>query len=474
VRRIERLTGVTLLGAAVIWWLLVPSYPNYDAYYHLVWGRELLDGLKPSFEAYAAPTQHPLYVAYAALLGLAGEDADRLLVLTTLLCLVALTWGTWRLGLALFGPWAGVLATLFVGSSFAFLLYAVRAYVDVPFLALVAWAAVLEVERRRGAAGLLLAAGLLRPEGWILAGLLWLWRWRGADRGARIRGALLVAAAPVAWMAVDLAVTGDPLHSVTATSALAESLGRERGVAKVPGAFVRQLADVARPPVAVAGVIGVVLAIREMGARRLAVPLALLGAGVLAFTGTGVLGLSILPRYLTVPAVALCLFAGYAVAGFTTLQAGHPWRRWWQRAAVVAAVVGAVFFVAKLPSFGTLADELRFGRTVHDDLRALLDTREVRGAMRCGPLTFPNYRLVPDARWMLDAPRTAVGARSAKRRDRGVAVFTVGRQPAHERPRPRLRAARPAREPQRVLGVLTADASPAIPSSRSRSHNGAF
>jgi hypothetical protein len=47
--------------------------------------------------------------------------------------------------------------------------------------------------------------------------------------------------------------------------------------------------------------------------------------------------------------------------------------------------------------------------------------------MRCGPLTFPNYRMVPDARWMLDAPRTAVGARSAKRREHGVAVFTIGR-----------------------------------------------
>ena len=426
--RIERVIGVALLGAAVVWWLLVPTYPNYDAYYHLVWGRELLDGHTPSFEAYAAPTQHPLYVAYAAVVGLVGEDADRLLVLTTLLCLVALTWGTWRLGLAVFGPWPALLATLFVGSSFAFLLYAVRAYVDVPFLALVVWAAVREVEQRRGAAGLLALAGLLRPEGWILAGLLWLWRWRSAGRSARVRGALLVAVAPVVWMAVDLAVTGDPLHSVTATSSLAESLGRERGIAKVPRAFVTQLADVARPPVAVAGVLGVVLAIRAMGARRLAVPLAMLGAGVLAFIGTGALGLSILPRYLTVPAVALCLFAGYAVAGFTTLPAWHPRRRAWQRAAVLAAVVGAVFFVAKLPSFGTLADELRFGRRIHDDLRALLDTREVRDAMRCGPITFPNYRLVPDTRWMLDAPGSAVGARSAKRRARGVAVFTVGRQ----------------------------------------------
>jgi hypothetical protein len=431
VRRAERVVGAGLLAAAVLWWLLVPSYPNYDAYYHLVWGREILDGLKPSFEAYAAPTQHPLYVAYAALVGLAGEDADRLLVLTTLLCLVALVWGTWRLGLVLFGVWPALLATVFVGSSFAFLLYAVRAYVDVPFLALVVWAGVRESEThppRRGAAGLLVLAGLLRPEGWILAGLLWLWRWPAADTGRRVRGAVLVLVAPVIWCLVDLVVTGNPLHSVTATSSLAEDLGRERGIAKVPRLFVTQLADVARPPVALAGVIGAVLAVRRFGWRPMAIPLAMLGAGVLAFIGTGVLGLSILPRYLTVPAVALCLFAGYAVAGFTLLPAGDRWRRPWSRAAIGAIAVGVVFLVIKLPSFGTLADELRFGREMHDDLQGLLDTREVRAAMACGPITFPNYRLVPDTRWMLDAPRTAVGARSARRRDRGVAVFTVGRE----------------------------------------------
>jgi hypothetical protein len=428
VRRAERVVGAGLLAAAVLWWLLVPSYPNYDAYYHLVWGREILDGLKPSFEAYAAPTQHPLYVAYAALVGLAGEDADRLLVVTTLLCLVALVWGTWRLGLALFGVWPALLATVFVGSSFAFLLYAVRAYVDVPFLALVVWAAVREAEGRRGAAGLLVLAGLLRPEGWILAGLLWLWRWPAADTGRRVRGALLVLVAPAIWCLVDLVVTGNPLHSVTATSALAEDLGRERGIAKVPRLFVTQLADVARPPVALAGVVGAVLAVRRFGPRPMAIPLAMLGAGVLAFIGTGVLGLSILPRYLTVPAVALCLFAGYAVAGFTLLPAGDRRRRQWGAAAAGALVVGAVFLVVKLGSFATLADELRFGREMHDDLRALLDTPEVRAGMACGPITFPNYRLVPDTRWMLDAPRTAVGARSARRRDRGVAVFTVGRE----------------------------------------------
>ena len=49
------------------------------------------------------------------------------------------------------GRWPGVLAALLTGSSFALLLYAARAYVDVPFLALVLWAAALEAERpRRG------------------------------------------------------------------------------------------------------------------------------------------------------------------------------------------------------------------------------------------------------------------------------------------------------------------------------------
>lgn len=427
-RRAERVAGVALLAAAVLGWLLVPTYPNYDAYYHLVWGREILDGLKPSFDAYAAPTEHPLYVAYAALVGLVGQDADRLLVLTTLLCLVALAWGTWRLTLAVFAPWPAALATIFVGSSFAFLLYAVRAYVDVPFLALVVWAAAQEAQGRRGAAVLLALAGLLRPEAWILAGLLWLWRWPAADARRRAIGLGLVLVAPVLWCLVDLWATGDPLHSVTATSSLAEDLGRDRGIAKVPRLFVTQLADVARPPIAVAGVIGIVLAVRELGWRRVVIPLGMLAAGVIAFVGTGVLGLSILPRYLTVPAVALSLFAAYAVAGFTMLAAGDRRRVPWGRAAVAAAVVGAVFFVVKLGSFGTLADELRFGRAIHDDLQALLHEPPVRAAMRCGPITFPNYRMVPDTRWMLDLPRTAVGARSAQRRDRGVAVFTLGRE----------------------------------------------
>jgi hypothetical protein len=46
--------------------------------------------------------------------------------------------------------------------------------------------------------------------------------------------------------------------------------------------------------------------------------------------------------------------------------------------------------------------------------------------MRCGPITYPNYRLVPDTRWLLDLPRGRVGARSARRHAHGVEVFVLG------------------------------------------------
>lgn len=424
----ERLALGALVLGAVLAWALVPTYPDYDAYHHLVWGRDLLDGATPGFEDYAAPTQHPLYLALGALLSLAGEHADRLLVLVTILSLVALVAGAYALGRELFGAAAGVAGAAFVGSSFAFALYAVRAFVDVPFLALVIWAAALEVRRpRRGLApmALLACAGLLRPEAWVLAGLYWLWCLRGRAPSERAALLALAAAAPVLWALVDLAVTGDPLFSLHATSDLAASLGRERGLRNVPGSFVTFLADMARPPVALAGVVGLVIGARRFGARRMAVPLALVGTGALAFVAIGVAGLSLIPRYLTLPAVALCVLAGYAVLGFTTLEAGRERERW-RRLALGALAVGVAFLAVKASSFGRLYDELRFIDRTHDELAGLLAEPRVREGLSCGALTFPTYRLVPDARWQLDAGAGAVHTRAGGRPSGAVAVYITG------------------------------------------------
>jgi len=437
---VERAGAALVVLAALAVWALAPTYPNYDSYYHLVWGRELLDGLPPSFEAYAAPTQHPLYVALGALLSLLGERADRALVGLCLLSHAALVMGTYRLGAAAFGRWAGALGALFAGASASFLLYAARAYVDAPFLALVVWAGALEAARGAGAGEvrsnprhpaapmlLLVLAGLLRPEAWVLAWMYAAWLWPSVTSGARARLLLAALAAPALWALVDLLATGDPLHSFHATTELADDLGREQGLRAVPGAFVAFLGATVRPPVAVLAVVGLGLVLwrGRAGLAAARVPLALFAAGVATFVGTGVLGLSILPRYLTVPAVALCTLAGFALAGWTTLPAGDRLRERWRRASLAASVVGVLGLAALTPSLGPVRDELRFIRTSHDALVALLDDPRVRAGMRCGPLTFPNYRLVPDARWHLDAPRGAVSARSARRRPTGVAVFVL-------------------------------------------------
>jgi hypothetical protein len=426
-----------LAAAALALFLAFPTYPNYDAYYHLVWGRELLHGHAPGFEAYQAPTEHPLYVALCALLGLLGRSGgERGLVLLTVASLVALAWGTFRVGARTFGAWPGLLAAALVASSFSFLLYAVRAYVDVPFLALVAWAAAVETGRPAGrdrplrVLGLLALAGLLRPEAWLLAGGYWLWRapgWWARDRRRAVAAAALVLAAPVLWALVDLAVTGDPLHSLHATSDLADELNRRKGIGHLPAAFVTFLADTVRPPTAVAGALGALLAWRLLDRRRLVVPLALFAAGVLTFLLTGIAGLSILPRYLTVPAVSLCLFAGFAVLGFTALPRGAARRRW-ERLAALAAVGAVAFAVVKAPTVGRLHRELRFVGAVHSELAGVLRAPAVKRGLRCGPLTFPNYRLVPDARWLLDLPADRVRARSQRKFATGVEIVVYTRK----------------------------------------------
>lgn len=426
------------LAAAVLVWALTRTYPNYDSYYHLVWGRELLSGSLPSFQAYAAPTQHPLYIAVAALLGLVfGESGDRALVLVCFLAHAALVLGTYRLGAAVFGRWSGALAALFVAASASFLLYAARGYVDPPFLALVVWAGVLAAEDRRGAPVLLVLAGLLRPEAWVLTGLWWLAttrpaasrRWERSPSGLVLprpdwRALPIVFIAPAIWALTDLIVTGNPVHSIQATSALAEDLGRVRGIQHVPGSFVSFIGSTVRPPVALLAPVGAYLAWKHLGPRRLLVPAALFAGGVVTFVGTGLLGLSILPRYLTVPAIALCLFAGYALLGFT--EAEGRVRSRWLRVSAGATVVGAIGMLILAPSLANVREEMRFIRQTHDSLVALLDDPEVRSGLACGTLTFPTYRLVPDAKWHLQHAR--IGARSALRRDTGVEVYALGQK----------------------------------------------
>ncbi len=426
------LGAAALSATALAGWLRFPTYPNYDAYSALVWGRELLHGTAPTFDAYRAPTEHPLAVALGALLALTGHDADRLLVAATLAAFVALALGLFRLATTAFGPAVGVVAAVLVCTRFDLPFLALRAYLDIPYLALVVWAAALEAARpRRGAPVLVLLAlaGLLRPEAWPLAALEVAWCWPRAGAGKRARLAALALVAPVLWVVCDLAVTGDPLFSFRHTSGLAEELGRRQGAAAIPGSAFEFLRGLDKTPVVALGGAGIALAL-ALWPRRARVPLALLVAGSATFVGVGLVGLSVVFRYLLLPALVLLVFAGVAVAGWTLLAPGARGRRPWAAASAVVVAAGVVLTVTHLTPQG-FVDELRFRDDAHAALVALLRDPAVRAARRCGPVSLPNHRLVPEVRWILGAGANAVVARSDRTQRRrahrgGVAVYAVG------------------------------------------------
>lgn len=420
-----------LIGAVAIGALVYPTYPNYDSVYSLIWGRELLHGELPSFEAYRAPTEHPLGVLFGALLALLGRGGDRVMVVATLASFVVLVAGLYRLGRIAFTPLVGVVAGIVLCSRFDFPFLAARGYIDIPYLALVIWAGALEAQRpRRGTPVLLLllAAGLLRPEAWLLSGVYWLWLFPKLAWRERVTSALLVGAAPIIWIATDYVVTGDPLFSQSHTSGLAEELGRQKGIGEVPRASMSFLKALVKLPVAVAGLFGLLLA-AWLTPTRVRVPLALLVIGLGTFVLVGAAGLSVINRYLLVPSLMVMLFAAVAVAGWTMLRPGRARTTW-----IVLACAGVAFalaWTALRVNLTGLRNELRFRGDSRAALVDLLENPKVKAAARCGPITTPNHKLVPDVRWILDLPESRVIARSdsseAAKVKGGLAILTGSR-----------------------------------------------
>jgi hypothetical protein len=421
--------GVLCLGFAV-GFFVYPTYPNYDSYYSLLWGQEILDFTKPGFEGFRVPTEHPLAIAAGAVLSLFGELGDRLWIALIFASFLWLIWGVYRLGQIAFTPLVGGIAAVLVLTRFDFGFLAARGYIDIPYMALVMWAAVLEARRpRRGIPVLLLlaAAGMLRPEAWVLAGLYWLWlAWRATWR-QRAAYAALAALGPLVWTATDFVVTGDPFFSLLYTSGSAEDLGRQRSLAELPTAIPGFLNLIVKPPILAAAVAGLMLAL-GLAPRRAVMPLVLLGSGVGTFVLIGIAGASVIERYLAIAAVAVLIFAGVALGGFTMLRPGRL-RTAWMAGAVVLVVVGAVFTATRV-RLDYFDSELTFRGAAHDDLVRVLSSPAVREGLRCGPLTVPNHKLVPDSRWILDAPSSRVIPRAdpdARQPRRGVALVVTSR-----------------------------------------------
>jgi hypothetical protein len=427
---VARVVFALLCLAFAIGFFVYPTYPNYDSYYSLLWGREVLDLQAPTFEGFRVPTEHPLAIAVGAVLSLFGESGDRMWVALTFATYLWLVWGMYKLGRVTFTPLVGAVAAALLLTRFDYGFLAARGYIDIPYMALVVWAAVLEAQRpRRGLPVFLLlaAAGMLRPEAWVLAGLYWLWMaWRASWRD-RLVYAGLAAIGPLVWTAVDLAVTGDPLYSLLYTSGSAEDLGRSRSLGELPAAIPAFFSNIVKLPVVLAAVAGFGIAL-ALAPRRMLMPFVLLAAGVGTFVLIGLAGASVIERYLAVAALALLLFAAVFLAGFTMLRASRARTAW--MAASAALVVFGVVWTAVQVRLDYFDSELSFRGAAHDDLVQVLHAPAVQEGLRCGPLTVPNHKLIPDSRWILDAPDGAVIARAdpkARKPRRGVALVVTSR-----------------------------------------------
>jgi Dolichyl-phosphate-mannose-protein mannosyltransferase len=424
--------GLTVLCVgALVGYLAFPTYPTYDSFYALLWGRDLLHLHLPDFRVYRGPTEHPLAIAFGLICSIFGDGGARLMVLGSIASFVAAVAGLYRLGRLCFGPVVGVLAALLLLSRFFVENLAAQGYLDITYVALIVWAIVLEVERPRRGTPVFLAlaaAGLLRPDAWVLSGVYWLWCWPGASPRTRLRNLLLAASATVVWASFDAIVTGNPLYSLTATAGLAQELERTQGIGAVVSAMWTFTERIDKLPVMLGALLGMPLAI-WMAPRRALVPLAALILLYLVFLAEGIAGASVIDRYLLGGATVLLLFCSVSLGGWAMLRPRTWARRVWIVGAAALILYGGASAASTL-SLSTLQTTIAYHEEFHKGLATALRNPQVAAAVRrCKLLTLPNNKLIPDARWILDTTgQHNIVARSQARADVTRGSHTLARR----------------------------------------------
>jgi hypothetical protein len=469
------------IGAA-LYAYFAGAFANWDTMYTLVWGSEVTHGRRPEFDGVAlAPTNHPLYDLLGLVLSGFGDTAETLVVALGFLALGALTYLVYRLATELFGPLAGVVAALALLSREPVLSFGARAYVDIPYTALVIGALVIEVRRPRAGASvlsLLFLAGLLRPEAWLFSAAYVVWlalpeRGRGevgelevldtsgedevprdptpeeaesywAERRRRsaarkrdpsenrrraIRLIPLVLAAPLLWALIDLASTGDALASLSGTQDNVDTLGRSTGLDGFVSDGPRKLGEILREPGLVGAVIGAGLGLVWLRTRTVMV-LVWIAIAVFAFAVLAAFGLPVITRYLILTAALLCLLVGEAVGGWTLMEKGNA-KGVWLAGGMVTVALLLLFAPSQASRIGDLHDSIRDQARITDDLHDLAD--EDAFPKDCSPVVVPNSRPIPNlALWLDRMPSDFVTPGDARQARRGIVLLPANARVAKQ------------------------------------------
>ena len=411
--------------SAVLLVLFPVGFPNYDTIYALVWGRELAHGMSPDVGSALPPTPHPLTELIGLVTTPLGDGAITVTMVIAYAALGLIGFFVYRLGAIWFDRWVGGVAAAIVLTRAPFLSNGLRAYIDLPYIALCLAALLVEAKRPRAGwpvLALLALAGLLRPEAWLFAGAYWLWLaveirsgvrndpigtkshtgigWRGERSTAELVWlAVLAIAGPVLWVVFDAITAGDPLYSWTGTKETVETLERQTGPVDLVLYGPRRLGEVLQWPGMVGAVGGVVLGLAFLR-RRSALGVTAAALALLAFAILACGGLAILPRYTMLAAAILAIFAALGLLGWRLLDRGNPWRRRW----MVFAGVVALMFVVWAPNQWDLDSRVDTDLTnqarIEGDLTDVVDA----GAFEplCGQIAVPNHRAVPRLAFGLD------------------------------------------------------------------------
>jgi hypothetical protein len=450
--------------------LLFPyGFPNYDTIYALVWGRELAHLESPDYGAALPPTPHPLTDLLGLMATPLGDGAIAVTMIVAYLSLALIGFFVYRLGAIWFDRWIGAVAAAIVLTRAPFLSNGLRAYIDLPYIALCLGALLIEAKRPRAGRpvlALLVLAGLLRPEAWLFSVVYLVYlalspadsdgqdvskeekapleradtQKAGLIRPAfvRARGAfssppptlvLLALAAPILWALFDWITTGSPTYSWTGTKETVETLERQTGPVDLVLYGPRRLGEVLQWPGMIGALGGVALGLAFLRRRSvLGVAAAALALAAFALLACG--GLAILPRYTMLAASILAIFVAVGLLGWRLLEPGHPWRRRWQ---VFGAVVGLMFLVW-LPNQWDLDSRVDTDLTnqarIEGDLTDLVDA----GAFKplCGKIAVPNHRAVPRLAFGLDIkPTRIVSASEEDLPERGYFVAPANEEVIH-------------------------------------------
>ncbi|CAB4932986.1 unannotated protein [freshwater metagenome] len=412
--------GIVAL-AGVLYAIAGRGLVNYDTLYSLVWGREITEGRTPQLDAPIAPTPHPLATLLGIILaplsrassnavhGMATLDVT---IVLAFLALGVLGWVVYELGRTWFDPWVGVLAAAIILTRRPVLDFGARAYVDIPYVALVLGALLVASRRPRSGVpvlGLLAVAGLIRPEAWLFSLAYLAFLVFSGERDLRRLAGLcaLAASGPLLWVLSDWLIAGSPLHSLTGTRDTAQELGRVTGLQHVPTTVPRRLGEILREPVLLGAAGGLVFA--WLWLRERALPAVAAGAlALVAFCILAAAGLPILGRYLLLPAAIGAVLCGAGVFGWRSLPRGDRRRQPWAWFGLLTLVLLVAFIPSQVNRIGNLRDALHIQDTIQQDLRALVHDPPAALNRACPVTAAPNHRPVPLLALWLDVPASSV------------------------------------------------------------------